>query len=70
MRDILTNNGSPSGAVLPDDAYGIVFISNIDPADGLIINDFDLIGNMRIIDDLGYSYIKIFIKSFGNRLVN
>jgi len=60
LRDILTNDGSPSGAVLPDDAYGIVFISNFDTSTGQIVTNTTenrvLIGNMRIIDDLGYEY--------------
>jgi len=58
LRDILTNDGSPSGVVLPEDAYGIVFISApipflvIDP--GFITTP--LIGNIRMIDSSGYEY--------------
>jgi len=57
MRDIVTNNGSPSGVVLPENAYGIVSVGVIE-ADG---TDFDeptdsLIGNVRILDDTGYEY--------------
>jgi len=32
MRDILTNDGSPSGVVLPENAYGIVSVGVIDAA--------------------------------------
>jgi len=54
MRDIQTNDGSPSGVVLPDGAYGIVAItySPIIPVQILI----GMIGNMRIMDDSGYEY--------------
>lgn len=55
LRNILTNNGNPSGVVLPDDAYGIISISAFNSVLGL---DFDrrLIGNMRILDISGYEY--------------
>ena len=53
MRDIQTNDGSPSGVLLPDGAYGIVAISNF--ADGGIVSG-NLIGNFRIIDNVGYEY--------------
>lgn len=53
MRDIITNDGNPSGVVLPDGAYGIVIISNI--VDGTIAKG-NLIGNFRIIDNAGYEY--------------
>ena len=57
MRDILTNNGTPSGVVLPENAYGIFSVGVIE-ADG---SGFDegaelLIGNVRILDDTGYEY--------------
>lgn len=59
MRDIQTNNGNPSGVVLPDGSYGIVIISLI--VDGLIEGfenpEFQvLLGNFRILDDQGYEY--------------
>ena len=57
MRDILTNNGDPSGVVLPTDAYGFVAISVVEGVGGEI--DFSasvLIGNLRIIDENGYEY--------------
>jgi len=59
MSDIITNNGNPSGVVLPDNSYGIVVISLI--VDG-IIQGFEvpelqvLLGNFRIIDNAGYEY--------------
>ena len=57
MRDIQTNNGSPSGVVLPDGAYGFVVISAVDTPTLIIDEDARiLIGNFRIIDNLGYEY--------------
>ena len=54
MRDIVTNDGNPSGVVLPDGAYGLVVVtaeySPFVPADP------DIIGNLRIIDNNGYEY--------------
>ena len=47
LRDIVTNNGAPSGIVLPSDAYGIVVVTFID-GEG--------IGNLRIEDANGYEY--------------
>jgi len=56
MRDILRNDGSPSGVVLPDGAYGIVMISTIN-AEGDLESDVDtLIGNIRMLDNSGYEY--------------
>ena len=56
MRDILSNDGNPTGVDLPDDAYGIVFASTLQP--GQIVNpDFaPIIGNFRVIDNSGYEY--------------
>ena len=53
MRNIQTNDGNPSGVVLPDGAYGIVTI--------VVRSDFanprqSPFGNMRIIDNNGYEY--------------
>ena len=58
MRDIQTNNGAPSGVVLPSDAYGIVVISLISPLSGniFITETSPLVGNFRIADNLGYEY--------------
>ena len=53
LRDILTNDGNPSGVVLPDNAYGIISVFRLeDPA----MEDFELIGNLRIMDNNGYEY--------------
>ena len=54
MRNIQTNDGNPSGVVLPDDAYGIVIVTA-----GVIAQGFNaagFIGNLRIIDNNGYEY--------------
>lgn len=62
MRDILTNNGAPSGVVLPADAYGFVVVTVIEGVgDDDAIGDIDgdslaLIGNFRIVDVSGYEY--------------
>ena len=56
MRDIQTNNGTPSGVVLPPGAYGIVSIALIDGDNGIARNTHILTGNLRIIDNAGYEY--------------
>lgn len=56
MRDIQTNDGSPSGVVLPDGAYGFVFAYAVE-ADGDLESDADIfIGSLRILDNNGYEY--------------
>lgn len=57
LRDILTNDGNPSGVDLPEDAYGIVFISAL-PAAGTPppFPYTPITGNFRIIDNAGYEY--------------
>lgn len=55
MKDILTNDGNPSGVVLPDNAYGIVVVTVFRNIDGILFNA-DPIGNMRILDNNGYEY--------------
>ena len=51
LRDIVTNDGNPSGVVLPSDAYGIIVATHLN-------DDIDrtLIGNLRIDDINGYEY--------------
>jgi len=56
MRDILTNDGNPSGVVLPENAYGIVAISIVDSNGNIDSSEDFLIGNFRILDDQGYEY--------------
>ena len=55
LRDIVTNDGTPSGVVLPEGAYG-VFIASSEGSnqDGDI--DMELTANLRIIDNNGYEY--------------
>ena len=55
LRNIQTNDGNPSGIVLPDGAYGIVVITTVDP-EGNAIFTRDLIGNFRAIDNSGFEY--------------
>lgn len=56
MRDILTNDTNPSGVVLPVDAYGFVYIARIDEGRRNPNRGSGLIGNFRIVDNLGYEY--------------
>ena len=56
MRDIQTNNGNPSGVVLPEGAYGFVAIIAVDPTTGNFNGGINLVGNFRIIDNNGYEY--------------
>jgi len=60
MADIQTNNGNPSGVILPDDAYGGVVITYVLGVGMNSVSDIPanrvLIGNFRIIDDKGYEY--------------
>jgi len=53
MRDIQTNDGNPSGVVLPDGAYGIVtiFVGSITN-----IPRQSPFGNFRVVDNNGYEY--------------
>lgn len=56
MSDIQTNDGNPSGVVLPEGAYGFVSVINVDPQTGTF-NDFtEFIGNFRVLDANGYEY--------------
>ncbi len=56
MRDILTNDGDDSGVQLADGAYGIVVIYSVVSEGGPFDTGQDLVGNFRILDDLGYEY--------------
>lgn len=54
MRDIQTNDGNPSGVVLPDNAYGMVVINKIFPPTPQ--EPLGFIGNFRVLDSSGYEY--------------
>ena len=59
MRDIQTNDGTPSGVVLADNAYGFVVISIVAGPDLEIVDIDDgqfAMGNFRVIDNSGYEY--------------
>ncbi len=59
MRDIQTNDGNPSGVVLPDNSYGFVVITYVDSifrAPLTNTSDYIIIGNFRILDSNGYEY--------------
>ena len=56
MRDIIRNDGAPSGVVLPEGAYGIVYIAAIDSEGDLESGADMLIGNIRMLDNSGYEY--------------
>lgn len=53
IRDIQTNDGNPSGVVLPDNSYGIVVITSFRLGTTTAQSG---IGNFRILDDNGYEY--------------
>jgi len=56
MSDILTNDTKPSGVALPSDAYGIVAVTVVTGVGGMTDQNSVLIGNFRILDNLGYEY--------------
>lgn len=58
LRDIQTNDGNPSGVVLPNGAYGIVVITAVTTSQSEITIDQTrrLISNFRVIDNSGYEY--------------
>ena len=56
MRDILTNDGNPSGVVLPDGAYGVVVAIAVTSEGGPADFNANIFGNFRVIDDNGYEY--------------
>ena len=55
MRNIETNDGNPSGVVLPEGAYGIVAVVMVSIGGSDPFNAFP-IGNQRILDNNGYEY--------------
>lgn len=61
LRELLTNDGNPSGVVLPDNAYGYVSIERSSSGPPFI----PFVGNMRILDDSGYEY-RTNLTSFGS----
>ena len=56
MREIITNNGNPSGVLLSDGDYGFVVITAFDDTTQFIEDEFTLFGNFRIVDNSGYEY--------------
>ena len=57
MRDIISNDGNPSGVVLPADAYGIVVFTALDSISSTNSGgNIFLIGNSRVVDNSGYEY--------------
>ena len=56
LKDILTNDGNPSGIVLPNEAYGLVIVTVIG-MDGLSDDNLvQIVGNSRILDNKGFEY--------------
>lgn len=53
LRDIISNDGNPSGVVLPDNSYGIVAFISVEFG---FLGNADLIGNLRVVDSSGYEY--------------
>ena len=57
MRNILTNDGNPSGVVLPEGAYGIVAVLQVLSIGGSSeIQRVAMVGNLRMIDNNGFEY--------------
>ena len=60
IRDIQTNDGNPSGVVLPDGAYGIIVATLTREFSNMpvppMISTFAFVGNLRIQDVEGYEY--------------
>ncbi len=56
LRNITTNDGNPSGVVLPDNAYGMVVVTVVTGVGGQTLDNSVLVGNFRIIDNSGYEY--------------
>jgi len=55
LSDMVTNNGNPSGLVLPNDAYGFVAVTAVSGIGGFPV-PADLIGNFRVISSDGAEY--------------
>lgn len=56
MSDIQSNDGNPTGVVLPGNSYGFVVVTVYDRTTNLSENNPVLSGNFRIVDDSGYEY--------------
>ena len=56
MSNITTNNGDPSGVVLPSNSFGFVAITVVNATTGLSVNNPTLFGNLRIVDNSGFEY--------------
>ncbi len=56
MRNIQTNDGNPSGVVLPDGAYGIVAVTMYSVIGSELEAVAGQFGNLRIVDNNGYEY--------------
>ena len=74
MRDIQTNDGDPSGVVLPEGAYGFVSVINVDSVSLDFSDESEFVGNFRVVDNNGYEYRTnsaspgIPVRSFGETL--
>ena len=56
MRNIISNDGNPSGVVLPENAYGIIVISAVEGVGQGFLSGVNIFGNQRILDSAGYEY--------------
>ena len=56
LRDLISNDTNPTGVDLPDDAYGIVYISASTVSGNFPASYTPIIANFRIIDNAGYEY--------------
>jgi len=70
LRDIQTNNGNPSGVVLPDNSYGIVAVDIQGIFQGRAVSTGSGLGNVRIVDNSGYEYRTNAVQMVNTRLTD
>lgn len=70
LRDIQTNDGNPSGVVLPDNSYGIVAVDIQGIFNGIAISTGGGLGNVRIVDNNGYEYRTNAVQFVNTRLTD
>lgn len=56
IRNIVNNDGNPSGVVIPDDSYGFVVLTVMSGISGNSIANNVFIGSFRIVDVNGFEY--------------
>jgi len=56
ISDIQTNDGNPSGVILPNGAYGAIVVSSVQGVGQNFLTGSNIFGNQRILDAAGYEY--------------